>query len=232
MKLIIANLKMNLTLEDILKYKETIKDKYNNLIIAPSYIYLKEMESNNYDIASQDGYNIDKGAYTGEVSFNQLKSLGVKYSIIGHSERRQLFNETNEIIKDKFISAINNDITPILCIGETKEERLSNKLKDVIELQLKTIFDNIEINNAIIAYEPVWAIGTGLTPTEKEIEEAHKYIKELLDKYNINSKILYGGSVNLNNIKSFSKLENVDGFLIGSASLDPNNLLDMIKETM
>lgn len=228
MKLIIANLKMNLTLNEVLEYKNNIKEKYSNLIIAPSYIYLNIMKSNNYDIASQDGYYIDKGSYTGEVSFNQLKSLGIKYSIIGHSERRRKFNETNDMVKSKFISAINNNIIPILCIGETKEERLSNKMKDVIEEQLK-LFDVVKLDNVIIAYEPVWAIGTGFTPTLDEINEMHIYIKEILNKYNIKSKILYGGSVNENNIENLSKSNNIDGFLIGSASLDSNNLIKMIE---
>lgn len=232
MKLIIANLKMNLTLDEMIEYKNSIKEPYKNLIIAPSYIYLDIMKSNNYDVSSQNGYHIDKGAYTGEVSFNQLKNLGIKYSIIGHSERRQKFYETNDIVKEKFISAINNNITPILCIGETKEERLSNRVNEIIKEQLNTIFDNIKIDKAIIAYEPVWAIGTGLTPTLKEINDVHTYIKELLNKYNIKSQVLYGGSVNENNIKEFSKSDSIDGFLIGSASLDPQNLLKMIKEIM
>lgn len=231
MKLIIANLKMNLTLEEMLKYKETIKERHDNLIIAPPYIYLDIMKSQNYDIASQDGYYVDSGAYTGEVSFNQLKSMNINYSIIGHSERRQKFNETNDIVKQKYISAINNRITPIVCVGETQEERLSNKTFDIIEEEIKVLLDE-KTESIIIAYEPIWAIGTGLTPTLEEIESIHKFIKDLLNKYNFNSKILYGGSVNLNNIKEFSKSEHIDGFLIGSASLDPNNLLNMMNEIM
>ena len=230
MKLVVANLKMNLTLSQILDYKNTIKDRQDNLIIAPSYIYLSDMKSNNYEVASQDGYQIDNGAYTGQVSFNQLKSLGVNYSIIGHSERREKFNETNEAVKEKYISAISNNITPILCVGETKEDRLSNKTFSVIKEELSIVFDNIKVNTAIIAYEPVWAIGTGLTPTLEEINEVHRYIKELLNTYNIEVKVLYGGSVNINNIREFSKSNDIDGFLIGSASLDPNNLLNMINE--
>lgn len=229
MKLIIANLKMNLTLDKILDYKKIINEKQDNLIIAPPYIYLDVMKSQNYDIASQDGYYVDNGAYTGEVSFNQLKSMGVNYSIIGHSERRQKFNETNNIVKEKYLSSLRNGITPIVCVGETKEERLSNKTFDIIEEEIKVLMDS-KTESIIIAYEPIWAIGTGLTPTLEEIESVHKFIKEILNKYNLNSKILYGGSVNLNNIKEFSKSDHIDGFLIGSASLDPNNLLNMINE--
>lgn len=229
MKLIIANLKMNLTLDKILDYKKIINEKQEGLIIAPPYIYLDIMKSQNYDIASQDGYYVDSGAYTGEVSFNQLKSIGVNYSIIGHSERRQKFNESNNIVKEKYLSSIKNGITPIVCVGETKEERLSNKTFDIIEEEIKILLD-AKTESIIVAYEPIWAIGTGLTPTLEEIESVHKFIKDLITKYNLNSKILYGGSVNLNNIKEFSKSEHIDGFLIGSASLDPDNLLNMIKE--
>lgn len=229
MKLIIANLKMNLTLDKILDYKKIINEKQEGLIIAPPYIYLDIMKSQNYDIASQDGYYVDNGAYTGEVSFNQLKSMGVNYSIIGHSERRQKFNETNNIVKEKYLSSLRNGITPIVCVGETKEERLSNKTFDIIEEEIKILLD-AKTESIIVAYEPIWAIGTGLTPTLEEIESVHKFIKDLITKYNLNSKILYGGSVNLNNIKEFSKSEHIDGFLIGSASLDPDNLLNMIKE--
>lgn len=229
MKLIIANLKMNLTLDKILDYKKIINEKQEGLIIAPPYIYLDIMKSQNYDIASQDGYYVDSGAYTGEVSFNQLKSMGVNYSIIGHSERRQKFNETNNIVKEKYLSSLRNGITPIVCVGETKEERLSNKTFDIIEEEIKVLMDS-KTESIIIAYEPIWAIGTGLTPTLEEIESVHKFIKDLITKYNLNSKILYGGSVNLNNIKEFSKSDHIDGFLIGSASLDPNNLLNMINE--
>lgn len=230
MKLIIANLKMNLTFDEILNYKKTINTKYDNLIIAPSYIYLRDMQSENYLLASQDGYQIDKGAYTGEVSFNQLKSIGVNYSIVGHSERRHKFNETNEIVKEKYNQAINNNVKPILCVGETKEERLSNRVKEVIDSQLVDIIKDTNVNESIIAYEPVWAIGTGLTPNITEIEEVHKYIKDFLKKYNVNPIVLYGGSVNLDNIKSFNESEYIDGFLIGGASLDPNNLIKMIEQ--
>ena len=230
MKLIIANLKMNLTFDEILNYKKTINTKYDNLIIAPSYIYLRDMQSENYLLASQDGYQIDKGAYTGEVSFNQLKSIGVNYSIVGHSERRHKFNETNEIVKEKYNQAINNNVKPILCVGETKEERLSNRVKEVIDSQLVDIIKDTNINEPIIAYEPVWAIGTGLTPNITEIEEVHKYIKDFLKKHNVNPIVLYGGSVNLDNIKSFNESEYIDGFLIGGASLDPNNLIKMIEQ--
>lgn len=231
-KLIVANLKMNFKLEEALEYKNKLNTYQDNLIICPSYIYLRDMLSSNYILGSQDGYYEDKGAYTGKVSFSQLSSLGVKYSIIGHSERRHKLFETNEVIKLKYDSCIRNNIIPILCVGETKEDRDSSKVFNVIKEQIDSVMYNPSINDVIIAYEPVWAIGTNVTPTLEEIEEVHLYIKNILNNYNMQSKILYGGSVNINNIKEFSKSNYIDGFLIGSASLDPNNLINMLNEAM
>ncbi len=232
-KLIVANLKMNFSLSDAINYKGSINKKYSNLIICPPYVYIDKMKSENYDIGSQDGYYKDKGAYTGEVSFSQLKSLGVQYSIIGHSERRHILGESNQIVKEKFDSCINNQIIPILCVGETKEERDNNQVNEVIMNQIDTIFNNIEGHiTCIIAYEPVWAIGTSITPSLKEIEDVHIYIKNIMSKYNVEYRILYGGGVNLSNINEFSKSNMIDGFLIGSASLDPLNLEKMIENAM
>ncbi len=231
-KIIVANLKMNFNLEEAISYKNAINSKFDNLIICPPYIYLRDMISDNYNLGSQDGYFIDKGAYTGEISFLQLKSMGVKFSIVGHSERRHKLIEDNNIIKNKYIACINNKIVPILCVGETLEERQNNETIEVIKNQLETIFREFKINNAIIAYEPVWAIGTNITPSLEEIEEVHKNIDAIMKDLNIETKILYGGSVNINNIESFSKSDYIDGFLIGSASLDPENLMNMIKIIM
>ena len=231
-KIIVANLKMNFGLDEAINYKNSINEKFDNLIVCPPYIYIRDMMSDNYIIGSQDGYYIDKGAYTGEISFNQLNSIGVKYSIIGHSERRHKLFEDNKIVKDKYVACLNNNITPILCVGETLEERQNNKTLEIIRFQLESIFKDYKIENVIIAYEPVWAIGTNVTPTLIEIEEVHQNIKNIMNELNIETKILYGGSVNINNIEAFSKSNYIEGFLIGSASLDPNNLMKMIKITM
>lgn len=231
-KLIVANLKVNFSLEEAMDYKSKINEKFDNLVICPSYLYIKEMISDHYEIGSQDGFYIDKGAYTGEVSFHQLQNIGVKYSIIGHSERRHKFLETNEIVKLKYDSCLNHKIIPILCVGETKEERDSKNVFEVIKSQIESVFSDKTIEDVIIAYEPVWAIGTNVTPTLNEIEEVHIYIRSLLKDLGIDSRVLYGGSVNLNNIEEFSKSYHIDGFLIGSASLDPDDLMKMIKLVM
>ena len=231
-KILMANLKMNLNKEEMDNYKKVIEESgILDLTICPSYIYLNEMKSNKYTVASQDGYQVDKGAFTGEISFYQLSKMGITTSLIGHSERRHVFNESDETISLKMQSCVNNGMTPILCVGETKDERLSNKTNVVVEKQIVSALSLIELKDLTIAYEPVWAIGTGLVPTLEEIKEVHNFIKVLLkDKYNIDVKVLYGGSVNLTNIKSICEVSSVDGVLIGGASNDPNNLINMYKE--
>ncbi len=228
-KIIIANLKMNLTLDEMVNYKNVVEEgEYNDLIICPSYLYLQMMKSKKYEISAQDAYYIDKGAFTGEVSFYQLKSTGIKYSLIGHSERRHVFNEGNEIITMKMKSCISNGIIPILCVGETKEERETGDTFNVIDKQIDTALEGLNMSNTIIAYEPVWSIGTGMIPELGEIEEIHLHIKQLLNKkYNTDSKVLYGGSVKLDNIEAICGLSSVDGVLIGGASNNPNTLINM-----
>ena len=227
-KLIVANLKMNLTFKDMEEYKLVFEDKqYSNLIICPSYIYLNYMKNNNYKLGSQDGYYENKGAFTGEVSFYQLKDI-VNYSIVGHSERRTKFNETNDIASKKVDSCLLNNITPIICIGETKEEKDSNSTFNVIYEQLKSL--NIMNKDVVIAYEPVYSIGTGIVPTIDEINEVHTYIKKTIKElFNIEPKIIYGGSVNLNNYETILNIPTVDGVLIGGMSNDPQNILKILN---
>lgn len=231
-KIIMANLKMNLNNDEMKNYKQVLESSgIDGLIICPSYLFLSDMKSDKYDLCSQNGYAVDKGAFTGEISFYQLNSLGIKYSLVGHSERRHVFKETDEDMNMKLQSCIKNNIIPILCIGETKEERENNKTKEVLENQLNIALKDINLTNINIAYEPVWAIGTGLIPTMDEINNTHLHIKKVLkESLNIDSKVLYGGSVNLSNISDITALSNVDGVLIGGASNDPNNLIAMYNK--
>lgn len=231
-KLIVANLKMNLNFEQIKEYKKIIGESdIKNFILCPSYIYLNYMKSNSYEVCSQNGYYKDEGACTGEISFYQLNKLGIKYSLIGHSERRHVFNESNDLISLKMENCIKNNVTPILCVGETEEDKNKGLTNEVIDTQINTALSKVKLSDVIIAYEPVWAIGTGLTPTIDDINNIHLHIKEMLKSvHNIESKVLYGGSVKLNNIKEIIENQNVDGVLIGSASNDPNNLLNMYNE--
>ena len=204
--------------------------------IAPPSIYIErllETELNKLveiNIGSQD-IDISSGARTGAISSDMILDFDCKFSIIGHSERRQLFNETNEEIKQKILKIAKKTIT-ILCVGETREENKNDQTRDILKKQLEVVKD-IELNNSlVIAYEPVWAIGTGNTPTPNNINEIHKFIKDVVQSTSDNSAlplVLYGGSVNQENAKSFFKEEFVDGALIGGASLDGKEFANIIK---
>ena len=204
--------------------------------IAPPSIYIEsliETELNKLEeinIGSQD-IDISSGARTGAISSDMILDFDCKFSIIGHSERRQLFNETNEEIKQKILKIAKKTIT-ILCVGETREENKNDQTRDILKKQLEVVKD-IELNNSlVIAYEPVWAIGTGNTPTPNNINEIHKFIKDVVQSTSYNSAypmVLYGGSVNQENAKSFFKEEFVDGALIGGASLDGKKFANIIN---
>lgn len=227
-KMLVANFKMNLTLDDILRYKEVMENNnIDNFVIAPSNLYLYPLKSEKYDLCGQNGYYLDSGAFTGEVSYMQLKSMGVKYALIGHSERRNVFGESDDDIRRKLKSCIDNEIIPILCVGEHKKDREDGLAKEVIDGQIKFALDNMNIDTLVIAYEPVWAIGTGLIPNDDDIEEMHHYIKEIVKENVKNVKVLYGGSVNEGNINNICSIEGVDGVLIGKASNDPENMLKL-----
>lgn len=223
MKILAANFKMNLTLNEINEYIDKIKDIDNkNIVFIPSNIYIPYFLNKKFSVGVQDAYYLDNGAFTGEVSAKQISSLGVNYAIIGHSERRMYFNETNDILNKKIISCESNGLKVIYCIGETKEERESNKTKEVL---LKQLDEGLKgASEVIIAYEPRWAIGTNVTPTNEEIEDIISFIKS---KYNY--KVLYGGSTNDKNIASLNSISNVDGFLVGGASLDYDKFKKMIE---
>lgn len=223
MKILAANFKMNLTLNEINEYIDKIKDIDNkNIVFIPSNIYIPYFLNKKFSVGVQDAYYLDNGAFTGEVSAKQISSLGVNYAIIGHSERRMYFNETNDILNKKIISCESNGLKVIYCIGETKEERESNKTKEVLSKQLDEGLKGA--SEVIIAYEPRWAIGTNVTPTNEEIEDIISFIKS---KYNY--KVLYGGSTNDKNIASLNSISNVDGFLVGGASLDYDKFKKMIE---
>ena len=232
MKLIFANMKMNLSLNQIKDYIENTKTIKNDIIVIPSNIYLSYFIDNNYNVGIQNICKFDDGAYTGEVSAQQVKSMNVEYTLIGHSERRHIFNETLEDVKIKVKKALENDLKVILCIGETKEEKDKNLTEKILKEQIISALQDIDISNIIIAYEPVYSIGTGIIPTNEEIFNTTKYIKEVvydLCKKDVN--VLYGGSVNDKNIKELNLIENVSGFLIGGASLIPSKLQTILEET-
>jgi len=233
MKLIIGNFKMNLTLNEVNDYINYFKDKkYDNVIYSPSNIYLLKFIENGLITASQDVSFKDIGAYTGDVSASQLKSIGVKYSIVGHSERRKYYHD-DKYVNDKIRELISNDLIPILCIGETKEERDENATFMILQEEIDNSFKNIDtkkLNSVIIAYEPIWSIGTGIIPTNEDITNTINYIKKYLaDKYKLNLKILYGGSVSNKNINELEKINAIDGYLVGGCSIKKDDFQELIK---
>ena len=233
--LIAANWKMNKNIEESISFINNFKNsskkiKNGEIAICPPFTSLNEVnkiiKGSNIKIGAQNMHYEDNGAFTGEISPLMLKDAGCDYVILGHSERREYFNEDNQLINKKLISALKNNINPILCVGEKLEQRENNQTFDVIKGQLTNCLKNINKEDAkkiTIAYEPVWAIGTGKNATPEQAEEVHKFIRGLLSKLysNIseNTRIIYGGSVKPNNIKDLMNQDNIDGALVGGASL-------------
>lgn len=185
-----------------------------------------------YKLGAQNCHWENEGAFTGEISVSMLESCGVDYVILGHSERRHIFDETNEWVNKKVKAVLYGGLKPILCIGETLDQRKSNETKDVLFYQLKEGLNGVmELDDVVIAYEPVWAIGTGETATTGQVSEAHKWVREILsDLYSQeiadDTSILYGGSVKPKNAGELFEIKDVNGFLIGGASLT----IDPFKE--
>ena len=231
----IANWKLNGNFKFIDQFISKIslpKDSSKCVVICPTSIYLDYMSKNKmgFYLGAQNVSQHKDGAFTGEISADSLTDLNINFCIVGHSERRNFFFEKNEEINLKSAILIKNHLIPIICIGETLEEKEKGITNDILEEQLKKsipISSNFE--NTIIAYEPVWAIGTGLTPTNKEINDTHKFIREHDVKYN-KFKIIYGGSVKSTNVKEITSLSNVDGALIGGASLKSDEFTKIIQD--
>jgi triosephosphate isomerase len=235
--LIAANWKMNMDIKEavsfIKDFKERVKDiKDVEMVICPPFTLLNEIKglikNTNIKLGGQNMHFEDSGAFTGEVSGLMLKDVGCEYVILGHSERRQIFNETDELINKKIKAALQHKLNPILCIGETLDQRDNNKTIKIIENQLMNCLNNIsedEMKHVVVAYEPIWAIGTGKTATPSQAEDVHKFIRELLTNiYNENiaenTRIIYGGSMKPENAKELLSMPNINGGLVGGASLD------------
>lgn len=195
------------------------------------------LKNTNIKIGAQNMHFEEKGAYTGEISPTFLKDIGVEYIILGHSERRDIFNESDALINKKLKKALSMDLKPIVCIGEHLEEKEAGKTNDIIKYQINETFKNLtkeEILKTVIAYEPIWAIGTGKTATPEQAEEIHIFIRELLirkfDKETANSiRIQYGGSIKPDNAEDLFNKRNIDGGLVGGASLESDSLFQIIK---
>lgn len=231
MKYLVCNLKNKLNTMDIVKYNRRLGSINSNikLVITPSYPFIPLFNKDGYSIGSQDITSFIDKTITGEVTGEQLKSFECKYVIVGHSERREYKKEINIDFINKITNATEVGMTVIYCIGEDKAAYEKGRTLEVLEKQISEVLNNVEVKNIIIAYEPVWAIGTGITPSLEEINDITSYIKDIIkDKYDTILPVLYGGSVTLNNIDKLKKT-NVDGFLVGSASLDANNVKKMLE---
>lgn len=232
-KLIVANMKMNMDYNQIKDYLiEVNKFDYDNLVICPSNIYIPYFINHKYSVGIQNVSIKNTGSLTGEVSAYQASSLNVRYAIVGHSERRINFSESDSDINRKIKLCLENNIKPILCIGESLEEYKTKSTKLYIEKQLLDDLSNInKLNDVIIAYEPVWAIGSGNVPNPDTIIDIIRFIKERVKKYFKcdGIKVLYGGSINSDNVSILNNIDDLSGFLIGGASLSALELKKIIE---
>lgn len=231
MKIIAGNWKMNgsrALLTEMLGLIDGEKTENRVILCAPFTILGEKSEM--VAIGAQDVSAHERGAYTGEISASMLRDAGAKYVIVGHSERRMYHDETNDIVRAKAQMALKNSIVPIICVGETMDEKRAGKTFDVITSGVReSVPENID-GNIIIAYEPRWAIGAGITPTTEEIAAAHSAIAETLAYMGLSgTPILYGASVNSANVADIVAIPNVDGVLVGGASLKPQEFLTIIQ---
>lgn len=235
-KIIAGNWKMNYTVSQAEYFVNEIVDRINtdevDVVICPNFVSLDRvsniLEDTKVKLGAQNVYYEDKGAFTGETSVDMLISVNVKYCIVGHSERRQYFGETDEIVNKKVKKLLEKDINPIVCVGETLEQRNDEKMFEVVKSQivnsLKDITEEQMKRNIVIAYEPIWAIGTGVTATSDQAEAMCKFIRDTIkNMYNEvvadKVRIQYGGSVKPSNVSEILNMENIDGALVGGASL-------------
>ena len=243
-KIVAGNWKMNMTIDesnDLINELKEVSENNIEIKIAPSFTNLYHaislLKNSAIEVVAQNVHSEKRGAYTGEISTEMLKSIGVNTVIIGHSERRKYFNETDTILSKKVKAALENSLNIIFCIGEELSERESGNHFEIIKNQLTNALidlNNNEIKNIVIAYEPVWAIGTGMTANSQQIQEMHEFIRELINKkfgneIADNIRILYGGSVKPNNAKEIFSLNDVDGGLIGGASLNFSDFHSIIN---
>ena len=237
--IVAGNWKMNKHPEEGFLFVSEIQDllldiNHVSVIFAPPFTGLFEMNVNPpFYSAAQNCHWESSGAFTGKISVSMIKDCGANYVIIGHSERRHIFKESDDWVNKKLISVINNGLNPILCVGETLDQRESGQTDQALHDQLEKGLVGIDsIKDCIIAYEPVWAIGTGFTAENKQIELAHKAIRDMLSsilKGANDFQILYGGSVNSGNAEDLIQVPGVDGFLIGGASLDVESFTSIVR---
>jgi triosephosphate isomerase len=248
-KIIAGNWKMNKTFDEgmglVSEISNMLKDEYHGnaeVIIIPPFVHINAISrmvinDRNLSVGAQNCSNHVSGAYTGEVSAAMLKSCGATYVIIGHSERRQYFGEHNDWLAKKVDAVLAEGLSPIYCCGETLEERESNKHFDVLKSQISEALFHLsteQMSKVVVAYEPVWAIGTGKTASTAQAQEVHAFIRTLLkDKFGAdvsdNITIQYGGSVKADNAKELFSAPDIDGALVGGAALQSRSFVDIVK---
>ena len=242
--IIAGNWKMHKTIAEALEFVSDIKDRVNNekveAVICAPFTLLKDLKEatkgTSIKVGAQNMHFEEKGAFTGEISPLMLKELDMDYVIIGHSERRQYFNETNETVNKKVLKALEIGIDPILCVGETLEEREAGNTKDVCKVQVEKALENVskeDIAKVVIAYEPIWAIGTGKTATSEDANDVIAYIRQVVanlygDLAN-EVRIQYGGSVKPSNVGEIMNQSDIDGALVGGASLEANDYIQLVN---
>jgi triosephosphate isomerase (TIM) len=247
-KIIIANWKMQLdeneSLELIGEYKAKIKpSKQVEVVIAPSFVYLKQLadqlKRSNFLLGAQDVAGQKQGSYTGEVSAEMVKELNCKYVLVGHSERRRSLGETDELVNQKINQCYHADLTPVLCIGETMEQKLENKRETVLVQQLSKALQKVDAlpeNELLIAYEPVWAIGSGHSMESNDMISVLRIIKRTISTmysdrfFTEKVRVLYGGSVNAINAAEFLDQDGVAGLLVGTASLKAQDFAEVVNQ--
>ena len=245
--IIAGNWKMNKTRDEALQFiyainsPEVLPDSnlVDSVICAPAILLrcLVKRQGANLKIGAQNMHYAESGAYTGEISPITLETTGVSYVILGHSERRAMFNETDEAINKKVHAALAHDLIPIVCCGESLEQRENGTTNDVLDVQIVKAFENVNKEDAktvVIAYEPIWAIGTGRTATKEVANETCGYIRSIIERLYGKEvseaiRIQYGGSVSPKNVDELLACEHIDGALVGGASLDPASFLTLVK---
>ena len=242
--IIAGNWKMHKTIAEALEFVNEVNDRVNNdkveAVICAPFTLLKDLKQatkgTNIKIGAQNMHFEEKGAFTGEISPLMLKELDMDYVVIGHSERRQYFNETDETVNKKVLKALEVGIDPILCVGETLEEREAGNTKDVCKVQVEKALENVskeDLAKVVIAYEPVWAIGTGKTATSEDANDVIAYIREvvanLYGELANEVRIQYGGSVKPSNVAEIMNQSDIDGALVGGASLEANDYVELVN---
>ncbi len=242
--IIAGNWKMHKTIADALEFVNDVKDRVKSneveAVICAPFTLLKDLKEatkgTDIKIGAQNMHFEEKGAFTGEISPLMLKELDMDYVIIGHSERRQYFNETNETVNKKVLKALEVKIDPILCVGETLEEREAGNTKNVCKIQVEKGLENVskeDLGKVVIAYEPIWAIGTGKTATSEDANDVIAYIRQVVanlygDLAN-EVRIQYGGSVKPSNVAEIMNQSDIDGALVGGASLKANDYVQLVN---